>query len=324
MQISCNDQSPREALGLIQSQHSNVYSDLGPYVDQLRGLKVTELSAMLESLVYTLEERLAAGLLVGILGLDPRIQTFSPQMFTVDAAEFQMGTEASKVPGICSEYSALNLQAAWIEKELPQHKRFLKRYSIGKYLVTNFEYKKFLEENVSGELPTSWSLGIYPAEKSNHPVYSISHSAAQTYCSWLSSRTQRKFRLPTEAEWEYAASGGDSRVFPWGDAYFRRVCNTLELSLYTTTPVGVFPSGASALGLLDMGGNVEEHVANYYSPYPSGALIEDDVYKLYGGPYPMTRGGSFARNRDLARCQRRHGFFPKEIYPTGFRLAEDF
>jgi formylglycine-generating enzyme required for sulfatase activity len=70
-----------------------------------------------------------------------------------------------------------------------------------------------------------------------------------------------------------------------------------------------------------MAGNVEEYVADDYAPYPGAARVEDDLSRARGR-YRVARGGGFTRYRDLARCKRRHGRFPKAIYVMGFRLAE--
>jgi formylglycine-generating enzyme required for sulfatase activity len=72
-----------------------------------------------------------------------------------------------------------------------------------------------------------------------------------------------------------------------------------------------------------MAGNVEEYVADVYGRYPGSALAVCDDLVRARGRYRVARGGSFTRFRDLARCKRRHGRFPKPIYVMGFRLAED-
>ena len=81
-----------------------------------------------------------------------------------------------------------------------------------------------------------------------------------------------------------------------------------------TTPVGIYPSGASPCGALDMAGNVEEFTADLYWPYP-GTHLEEPEY----GTYRVTRGGVFSLDSDLARCDRRHGSV--HAGATGFRLA---
>jgi formylglycine-generating enzyme required for sulfatase activity len=89
-----------------------------------------------------------------------------------------------------------------------------------------------------------------------------------------------------------------------------------------STPVGTFPNGRSPYGIDDMAGNVEEYVADTYAPYPGGKLVQDDLSTVLGGEYRVTRGGSFARFRDLARCRRRHGPYNRSIYVVGFRIVE--
>jgi formylglycine-generating enzyme required for sulfatase activity len=188
--------------------------------------------------------------------------------------------------------------------------------------VTNSEYRTFLAETGGQELPTSWVFGIYPVQLANHPVWTVPPEAADAYAAWLSARTGRAFRLPTEAEWEYAAGGGDGRDFPWGQEWGPDRANTAEEGPVTTTPVGIYPAGRSAFGADDMGGNVEEYVADDYRAYPGGELVADDLMRSTDS-YRIARGGSFTRYGDLARCRRRHGWYRKPFYAMGFRLAED-
>jgi formylglycine-generating enzyme required for sulfatase activity len=186
--------------------------------------------------------------------------------------------------------------------------------------VTNHEYRQFLAETGSSFFPTSWIFGVYPAHAANHPVWTVSAEAADAYARWLSNRTGRSFRLPTEAEWEYAASGGDGREYPWGEGFDPARANTVEGGPLTTTPVGAYPGGRSPLGVDDLAGNVEEWVSTTYAPYPGGELVRDHL-NGDGDTYRVTRGGCFTRFGDLARCQRRHGRSKAPIYAVGFRLA---
>ena len=178
-----------------------------------------------------------------------------------------------------------------------------------------------MEKTGHNVFPTSWEYGIYKAELANHPVYSIDAKDADLYAQWLSEKTGRKFRLPTEAEWEYAAAGGKGLEFPWGDNFDADHANTVESGIFRTTPVGIFPKGISKFGHLDLAGNVEEYVSDDYHAYPNAELIVDDLLEN-NGQYRVARGGSFTRFRDLARTRRRHGRYHSNLYVMGFRLAE--
>lgn len=278
------------------------------------------LSTCVEGRDSDLETRLAAGYVLALLG-DPRLRPFDPIMIDIPASEARIGLPLDQIDTVLREARSLGLHQEWIRKECPEHVVNLKPYRIGKYPVTNFEYKIFLEESRFPELPTSWSFGGYPFWKSNHPVTSVTPEAADAYALWLSQKTNRNFRLPTEAEWEYAASGPDHLCYPWGNEYLPGHANTVEECLLDTSPVGAFSVGNSPFGVCDMGGNVEEFVAENYTPYPGGTLATDDLF-MTNSSYRVARGGSFTRFRDLARTRRRHGHYPSALYAMGFRLAE--
>ncbi|KAB8037679.1 SUMF1/EgtB/PvdO family nonheme iron enzyme [Silvanigrella paludirubra] len=275
-----------------------------------------------ENIEISLNERIKFASILSLLG-DPRIQTMNPKMEKIPSATINIGLNYESLNDVYENYKYLGVEKEWIEKECPKHSIEIDTFFAGKYLVTNFEYLCFLKENPLAELPTSWDLGLYPIHKSNHPVYTISLNSAYEYIKWLNTKTNEKYRLLSEYEWEYLASNGKMFEFPWGNQFNKNYCNTLEAKYYSTTPVGVFTEGNNEFGICDLAGNVEEYVSNSYFVYPNGKLILDDLYKITNSPYPMTRGGSFTRSCDLARSKRRHGYFPGEIYVIGFRLAKD-
>jgi formylglycine-generating enzyme required for sulfatase activity len=190
-----------------------------------------------------------------------------------------------------------------------------------RYPITNYEYQRFLADTDYSLLPTSWQFGRSQHERANHPVWSVGKAAAGMYASWLSQRLGRRFRLPTEAEWEYAASGGDDddREYPWGNTFHPNAANTVEAGPLSTTPVGMYPAGRSPFGVDDMAGNVEEHVTDDYAPYPDTIRTDDDL-TISQQTYRVTRGGSFTRFGDLARCRSRHEWHQPQ-HPVGFRLV---
>ncbi len=132
-------------------------------------------------------------------------------------------------------------------------------------------------------------------EFGTYPVVGVSWDEADAFCQeW------RGGRLPTEAEWEYAARGVDGRLWPWGNAE-----PTLNLANYLPNegaddwpglggpmPVGSFPDGVSPFGLHDVAGNVYEWVADWYGPYSDAPLI--DPTGPEEGSYRVRRGGSYA------------------------------
>lgn len=310
----------RAAMGLVSSCTSRVDQiRLRDAMRRLAGRPVDQLLVSLRQPHATFEIRYAAGTLLGFLG-DPRIRPEDPEMVDIPGGEILIGTPAAKVGEVVSAWSGVGVRQEWIAKEVPRHRRRIETFRIGVYLVTNLEYERFVRDVGHERAPSSWRFGIYPHHLSNHPVWTVSPEDADAYATWLSRRTARCFRLPSEAEWEYAASGGDGRQFPWGERFLGAHANTVDSGPLVTTPVGTYPAGRSPFGLEDVAGNVEEYTADDYRPYPGGEHVFDDLTTR--GGYRVTRGGSFTRYGDLARCARRHGWYPRDLYAVGFRLAE--
>ena len=321
--VVCGTMTDRERLGLPDHY---VADRFGPHLpaayERLRGTGRDGLAALCADATASLTDRLAAGTLLALLG-DPRIDTQHPAMIAIAGGSVAVGLDDSDIDAVLTRYAGLGLDRKWIAKECPRHQVTLRPYAIAKYPVTNQEYRDFLLAAQYPELPSAWSFRRYPGEYANHPVYTVSAAAADAYAGWLARTTGRKFRLPTEAEWEYAASGPDGLAFPWGPDFDADRTNTAETGLFRTSPVGVFADGNSPFGVADMAGNVEEYVADSYAAYPGGSFVTDHLVEIHGD-YRIARGGSFARFRDLARTRRRHGHNPRSAtYAMGFRLAED-
>ncbi|MBT2480129.1 formylglycine-generating enzyme family protein [Streptomyces sp. ISL-94] len=290
-----------------------------PAARRLAALGPAALAALVEDPAAPLAERLAAGGILALTG-DPRIDTLRPAVCAVPGGTVEIGLAPERVGATVEAWEHVGVVRSWIDKETPAHTVRLAGFWIARHPVTNGEYRDFLEDTGREGRPSTWYLGAYPYDRGNHPVAGVGPEDADAYAAWLAERTGHPWRLPTEAEWEHAAKGTDGREFPWGDTFDARAANTREAGVHTTTPVGAFPAGRSPYGAYDMGGNVEEFVADAYAPYPGGPRVADHLVETMG-EYRIARGGSFSRFGDLTRTRRRHGAFPGPLYPVGFRLA---
>lgn len=164
----------------------------------------------------------------------------------------------------------------------------------------------------------------------NLPVVGVSWFEAEAYCKWLSGITGKTYRLPTEAEWEKAARGPKNFLWSWGDQWDGALCNNgdekTEEKLNRTSPVGMYPNGASDCGALDMMGNVWEWCADWYDESLYTQRKEGKVADPRGsdsGIYRVLRGGSWYLNRDFVRCAVRLRNLPdlSNDFYIGFRVV---
>jgi formylglycine-generating enzyme required for sulfatase activity len=178
--------------------------------------------------------------------------------------------------------------------------------------------KEWLDQRKQRDKPFFWDT--QPWNLSNRPVVGVTWFEAAAYCQWLSQETGTQYRLPTEAEWEYAARGSSSWEWPWGDTFDPARANTSESDLGQTSPVGLFPGGETWCGAQDMAGNVWEWCRSLYKPYPYRA--DDSREDPQAAGARVLRGGSWSGDQGLARCAFRVGGSPADFLgDIGFRVV---
>ncbi len=198
-----------------------------------------------------------------------------------------------------------------LARERPQHVVELDAYYISKYELTNREWKKFRDDPGYDD-PKFWPNGHvvprdqipYWTQPNNHgggtsdsddyPVIGINWDAATAYCAWLSAKTGKTYRLPTEAEWEKAARGTDGRRYPFGETIERSQANFVGAQAFDTVmPVGHLSGGASPYGAFDMAGNVMEWCQDWYDRDYYAVSPRKNPEGPATGAYRVVRGGSF-------------------------------
>ncbi len=202
-------------------------------------------------------------------------------------------------------------------------RRTLPAFHIARYPVTNRQFRCFLDDP-SGFANPAWWKGLAQRfdaaweprwPEGNHPRETVAWYEAVAFCRWLSDRLGFEVRLPTEVEWEKAATGGDpNNVYPWGREWNAARCNSAEGGPDRTTAVGLYPGGASPHGVFDLAGNVWEWCLNEYQNPERTGTKGDELRAL--------RGGCWCSLRYLCRAARRSGGGPdsrNDYY--GFRVV---
>ena len=194
-----------------------------------------------------------------------------------------------------------------------QHEVFVDDFAIGQYPVTFNEYDRYCEET-GREKPDDEEWG-----RGDRPVINICWEDAYDYTQWLAKVTGQPYRLPTEAEWEYAARGGTTTAYWWGEKFEQHQVNC-NGSHGKTTPVDTFKP--NPFGLYDMLGNVWEWTGSLYKDNYDGS--EKNTADREDSSLRVIRGGSWDFKSRYARSATRGRNYPyARGYDLGFRLAQD-
>lgn len=250
-------------------------------------------------------------MLVSVLGCASQIQRAQTEglgIVVIPAGSFRMG----------------DLQGEGDEDEVPVRiVRIQKPFGIGQYEVTFDEYDQFATVT-KRKLPNDQGWG-----RGRRPVINVSWQDAVEYTKWLSEQTGKRYRLPTEAEWEYAARGGKETTYWWGKDLLKGMANCngcgSQWDGKQTAPVGSLKP--NPFGLYDTAGNVWEWVEDCYHGNYNGAPEDGSAWKETGGGYcdlRVVRGGSWGASPEFLRASFR-GWIGADYrsYLIGFRLVQD-
>lgn len=197
--------------------------------------------------------------------------------------------------------------------EMPMHTVDLADFWMQQTEVTNTAYGRCITANVcTPPANQRWNDATY----ANYPVTNISWNQANQYATWVGGR------LPTEAEWEKAARGTDARIYPWGEQEISDELLNYNFVKGDTMPVGSYPAGAGPYGTLDMAGNVEEWVADWYGDTYYASAPAQNPLGPETGIFRVVRGGSFNSKRVDVRTTVRGKALPNSRLPgVGFRVV---
>jgi formylglycine-generating enzyme required for sulfatase activity len=271
----------------------------------------------------------SAGLTAGSVGdLNQVTMVYVPQgCFDMGSSEAQIA-EAQQA---CTELyrgAPFPCDTSQYQSEAPRHEVCVGGFWIGQTEVTNRQYTACVQSGACSP-PVDRAIFDDPAY-ADHPVINVPWSSATAYAAWIGGR------LPTEAEWEFAARGPQAGVYPWGDLFERAALNfcdvncdvyfwadsTFDDGFALTAPVASYALGASWVGALDMSGNVWEWVSTLFKDYPYDP--DDGREDPNAAGERVLRGGAF----DLSYPDLRSAF--RYVLPAegtcrgyGFRLAAD-
>lgn len=284
------------------------------------------------------------------------VNSIGMRLTAISPGTFSMGTSEAELRRIQAEWSAAE---SVVKQESPTHSiQISNPYLIGTYHVTVGEFKAFVDETGHRTVAETQGWGWTYDEGKKHwvkksgaswknpgfevwpdqPVTMVCYSDAEAFCAWLSRKENRKYHLPTEAQWEYAARGGkEGERFPWGNGYpdgkklnmadWRAPVpwgdRTMDDGYAKVSPVGSYePNG---FGLYDMVGNLWQLCYDYYDA-KNYEQVKSQVTTDPAGPRTgkeiVVRGGNWAFGAGIARNAFRSGIDPHMAADVcGFRVA---
>ena len=199
--------------------------------------------------------------------------------------------------------------------EKPTHQVTIKPFAIGKYPTTIREWNECVAAKACGFVATG---------KDDAPVTNVSWSDAKQFVAWLAGATRKAYRLPSEAEWEYAARGGTQTKYWWGDQFEPGIANCKNCTdiAVTEQPIKVGSFKPNPFGLYEMGGGVDQWVEDCWHKNYQGAPADASPWLEGECPSHVIRSGSWKNDARYVRPSSRDSYDTNVRYPThGFRVA---
>jgi formylglycine-generating enzyme required for sulfatase activity len=221
------------------------------------------------------------------------------------------GAIVVRIPG--GEFKMGTPEGQGEDQEHPQHTVRLRDFLMDKTEVTWGQYRRFATA-ASRPLPKAPIWGTPEA----FPASNVTWDEANAFCTWAGGR------LPTEAEWERAARGGDLREHPWGNNWDAWRCNTRDGGLHAPGAAAAYPDCANPNGVLDLAGSVWEWCSDWYEPGYYARSPVDNPTGPETGATRVTRGGAWMSPAFSARSASRQGIEGSWAEPMhGFRCVQD-
>jgi formylglycine-generating enzyme len=269
--------------------------------------------------------------------LNPSVQVLTPARTSrvrLPAGTFDMGSGALDMQqglALCRKeaYAPLCVQIEnMLRAEGHRHKVTLSSFELDRYEVSVAQYGACVTTGRCN--PAGFQPGDPRFDQPNLPVSFVSWNDATAFCSFAGGR------LPTEAEWEYAARGTSGRAFPWGNLYNARICNHGSFGSEESdprdgyqllAPVDAFPDGQTPEHIFNLAGNVAEWVSDWYNKdkdgFGYGSAPETNPKGADSGLGRVIRGGSFEDGAMWMRAASRHILTTTRAATVGFRCAYD-
>jgi serine/threonine protein kinase/formylglycine-generating enzyme required for sulfatase activity len=264
--------------------------------DQNRQLTILVAASVIAVIVGVIIIIIASGHKTPVIFAGPVEPSPPPGMVYVRSGSFKMGSNDQHSYGNSRpEFGPVKVPAFFLDQNE----------------VTNEDYYQFVKAT-GRQPPSHWRNNRYPANEEQLPVYNVSWEDARVYALWV------KKRLPREAEWEYAARGPDSRLYPWTGEWPPMRANLREYGKNRPVKVNSFGDlGASWCSAYDMAGNVAEWVDGFLEPYPRA------TWKVVPNAH-IFRGGSCLDSKDsLLTINRGDDYAQQKMVYVGFRCAQD-